>query len=154
MATLLAERGVPVVLMHMRGNPATMQDDVHYDDVVTEILAFLADRIAAAVAAGIDRGRIIVDPGIGFGKKSRHNLTILARLRKIHALGQPILVGTSRKMFIGGITGQGDPADRLMGTAATVTAAVLAGAHILRVHDVAEMRQVVATSHAIAGASS
>ena len=150
LATFAAERGTAVVLMHMAGTPADMQDNPRYDDVVAEILSFLDQRIEAAVAAGIDRNRIIVDPGIGFGKRSAHNLEILRRLGEFRRLARPILVGTSRKMFIGAATNTSDPSDRLMGTAATVAAAVLAGADIVRVHDVAAMRQVVEVASAIA----
>ncbi len=152
LAGLVARRGVGVVLMHMQGTPETMQDDPAYGDVVDDIITYLGERIEVAVAAGIDRSRIIVDPGIGFGKKGSHNLEILRRLRDFSRLDLPVLVGTSRKMFIGGVTGNQDPKDRLMGTAATVAAAVLAGASIVRVHDVALMREVVETAHAIAQA--
>ncbi len=152
LARLVARRGVGVVLMHMQGTPTTMQDRPAYDDVVAEILAFLSERIEAAAEVGIDPRRIIIDPGIGFGKKSVHNMTLLRRLDAFRPLGRPILVGPSRKMFIGGVTAKASPTDRLMGTAATVAAAVLAGANIVRVHDVAEMRQVVEMAYAIAHA--
>lgn len=152
LARLIARRDVGVVLMHMQGTPATMQERPTYDDVVAEILAFFSERIAAAAEVGIDPRRIIIDPGIGFGKKSVHNMTLLRRLDAFRPLGRPILVGTSRKMFIGGVTAKASPTDRLMGTAATVAAAVLAGTNIVRVHDVAEMREVVEMAYAIARA--
>ena len=149
MAALAAERGVPVILMHMLGTPQTMQQDPHYDDVVAEVTTFLADRIDAAVGAGIDRGRIIVDPGIGFGKTTRHNLQIIRGLAAFHALRVPLLVGPSRKRFIGEILGIDEPAERILGTAAVVAAATLSGAHIVRVHDVKEAADVTRMCHAI-----
>jgi dihydropteroate synthase len=145
---LAAERDVPVVLMHMKGTPRTMQLEPRYADVLAEIAAFLEARCAAAVAAGVAPERLIVDPGIGFGKTVGHNLEILARLHELHALGRPLLVGPSRKSFIGKTLGL-DVEERLMGTAAAVTACVLAGAHIIRVHDVAEMRQVCRIADAL-----
>ena len=149
MFELLAEVGSPVVLMHMLGSPVDMQIEPHYEDVVGEITAFLARVIEKAIAAGVHRDRIIIDPGIGFGKTVEHNLEILRRLAEFHPLGRPILLGTSRKRFIGRILDQDIPKDRVWGTAATVALAVAGGAHILRVHDVAQMRQAVDMAYAI-----
>jgi dihydropteroate synthase len=145
---LAAERGVPIVLMHMRGTPRTMQDEPHYDDVMREIAAFLAARRDAAVAAGVPADRIVLDPGIGFGKTVAHNFEIIERLGELGALGCPVLVGPSRKSFIGETLGVPVGA-RLMGTAAAVAACVLGGAHLVRVHDVAEMRQVCNVADAV-----
>ena len=117
LAALCAERGCEVVLMHMLGSPRTMQDDPRYDDVVDEVRAFLAERIEAAVAAGVDEERIWVDPGIGFGKTVEHNLELLRRLGELRELGRPIVVGTSRKRFLGAITGR-EVGERLGGTVA------------------------------------
>ena len=142
MFELLAEVGCPVVLMHMLGSPVDMQIEPHYEDVVGEITAFLARAIGRAIAVGVHRDRIIIDPGIGFGKTVENNLEILRRLSEFHRLGRPILLGTSRKSFIGRVLGQESPRDRIWGTAATVALAVASGTHILRVHDVAQMRQV------------
>jgi dihydropteroate synthase len=141
MLELAAARGVPIALMHMKGTPRTMQEDPRYDDVVAEVAQFLAGRLEAALAAGVPRERVILDPGIGFGKTVVHNFEILERLAELHALGCPLLVGPSRKSFIGW-TLHLEVDQRLMGTAAAVAACVLGGAHIVRVHDVAEMRQV------------
>jgi dihydropteroate synthase len=157
MAGVAAQAGVPVVLMHMRGTPRTMQRRPRYRALMDELLRFFRERIAAAVAAGIDRRRILIDPGIGFGKTLAHNLEILQRLDRLARLGRPILVGPSRKSFLGKLTGQpighspGGQFDdrRLEGTAAAVTAAVLHGAHVVRVHDVAEMVRVVRVADAI-----
>ena len=149
MFELLAEAGCPVVLMHMQGSPADMQLEPSYEDVVGQITAFLAKAIERATSAGVHRDRIIIDPGIGFGKTVAHNLEILANLEKLACLNRPILVGTSRKSFIGRVLGVESPAERIWGTAATVALAVAAGAHILRVHDVAQMRQVAQMAHAI-----
>ena len=153
MLELAAERGVPIVLMHMQGTPRTMQDDPHYDDVVTEIAAFLAARLEAAVAAGVPVEHIVLDPGIGFGKSVEHNFEIIKRLGELHRLGCPVLVGPSRKSFIGRTLGV-EVDERLMGTAAAVAACVLGGAHIVRVHDVAEMRQVCDILDAVRAAGS
>ncbi len=150
MAALCAERGATVVLMHMLGDPRTMQDDPRYDDVVDEVKAFLAERLEAAVAAGIDEGRVWLDPGIGFGKTADHNLELLRRLGELRELGRPLVVGTSRKSFIGRV--DGSPADRRIG--GTIASSVLAaaeGAEVLRVHDVAEVRQALAVAAAILG---
>ena len=149
MARVVARLGVPVVLMHLRGTPRTMQQGViHYDDVVAEVAASLAAAVARAVRAGIAEERIVVDPGIGFGKTAQHNLALLGRMSALQRLGRPILIGPSRKSFIGSIL-QAEVGERLMGTAAAVAAAVLGGASILRVHDVAPMREVAMVAHAI-----
>jgi len=136
MAALCAERGATVVLMHMVGDPLTMQDDPRYDDVVEDVKAFLAERIEAAVAAGIDEGKVWVDPGVGFGKTLEHNLELLARLDELVELGRPLVIGTSRKSFIGRLTGR-DVTGRVHGTTATCVIALERGARVFRVHDVA-----------------
>ncbi|HYR96061.1 MAG TPA: dihydropteroate synthase [Candidatus Binatus sp.] len=152
MLPLCAASGVPVVLMHMQGTPATMQQDPRYTDVVTEVTEFLAERAQAAAEAGVAPDAIVVDPGIGFGKTVEHNCRLLRRLDLIAALGYPILVGVSRKGFIGGLLGGRGAEARLHGTAAAVALAVAGGARLLRVHDVAAMRDVVAVAEAVAGA--
>ncbi|NIA08072.1 MAG: dihydropteroate synthase [Actinobacteria bacterium] len=149
MFELLAEVGSPLVLMHMLGTPADMQSEPCYEDVVGEITAFLARAVDKATAAGVHRDRIIIDPGIGFGKTVEHNLEILRRFSELHCLGRPILLGTSRKSFIGRVLGRESPRERLWGTAATVALAVAAGAHLLRVHDIAQMRQVADMAYSI-----
>lgn len=146
---LVARRGVPVVLMHMQGTPATMQDNPTYGDVAAEVLRFLAARIAAAESLGIDRSRILIDPGIGFGKRMGHNLELLRRLREFTSLGRPMVVGVSRKGFVGRITGEDLASGRRFGTAAAVAWAVTNGAAVVRVHDVAPMAQVVRMIEAI-----
>ncbi|HEX8916784.1 MAG TPA: dihydropteroate synthase, partial [Humisphaera sp.] len=148
---LVAARGAAVVLMHMQGTPATMQVDPRYADVTREVREFLADRAAAAGSAGVAPHRVLVDPGIGFGKTAAHNLTLLRELSGIVAAGRPVLVGTSRKGFIGTITGVKDPAARVHGTAATVAWAVAQGAAVARVHDVAAVAQTVRMVRAIMG---
>jgi len=150
MAGLVARRNVPVVLMHMRGEPRDMNERASYADPVAEVAAELGARIQSAEAAGISRDRIIVDPGLGFAKRAEHSLSVLAGLPRLASLGCPILVGSSRKSFLTAALGPRPPADRVWGTAAAVTAAVLLGAHIVRVHDVAEMVQVVRVADAIA----
>ena len=150
MAGLCAERGAGVVLMHMLGEPRTMQDDPRYDDVVAEVKAFLAARLEAALAAGIAAERVWLDPGIGFGKTAAHNLELLRRLGELRELGRPLVVGTSRKSFIGKL--DGSPADRrLGGTIASSLLAAIEGADVLRVHDVAEVRQALQVAAAILG---
>ena len=147
---LVAQRGCPIILMHMQGTPATMQQAPHYQDVVAEVAAFLRERVEAAAAAGVDRGRILIDPGIGFGKLLTHNLELLRRQRElIDAVGRPAVIGTSRKGFIGKITGVEQPDQRLFGTAAAVAWTVANGAAVVRVHDVKAMQQVVAMTRAI-----
>ena len=149
---LAGRRGAPVVLMHMLGAPKTMQDDPRYDDVVTEVRDFLAARLAAAEDAGVPRERCIVDPGIGFGKRLEHNLALLAGVGLLGELGVPVLVGPSRKRFIGELTGQGDPQQRLGGSIAACLLARANGATIFRVHDVGETVQALAVAGAIAQA--
>lgn len=150
MAALCAERGATVVLMHMRGEPRTMQENPVYDDVVTEVKAFLEERLEAAVAAGIEQERIWLDPGIGFGKTVAHNLELLSRLHELTTLGRPLLVSPSRKSFIGAIDGSAVD-ERLGGTIATSVLAAAAGAEVLRVHDVAEMAQALRLATAVLG---
>jgi dihydropteroate synthase len=137
MAGLVARAGCECCLMHMLGEPRTMQEDPRYDDVVDEVRAFLEARAAFAVAEGIAPERIHVDPGIGFGKTAAHNLELLRRLDEIAALGFPVMVGTSRKSFLGRITGRDDPHDRVAATVATSVMALERGATLFRVHDVA-----------------
>jgi dihydropteroate synthase len=142
MAPVVAESGAAVVLMHMQGTPKTMQIAPHYDDVVGEVSSFLRERIRMARATGITDDRIVVDPGFGFGKRLEHNLTLLARLDALTDLGVPVLVGVSRKGFIGQMLDR--PMDqRLMGTAAACAAAIWLGARMIRVHDVRPMRELV-----------
>ena len=148
MAATAVEYRVPVVLMHMQGTPQTMQERPEYDDVIDDIKSFLNERINYAVRKGIDEKSIIVDPGIGFGKTLGHNLEIFHRLDELLELGRPLLVGPSRKSFIGMITGAGVN-DRLFGTAAAVVASILKGADIIRVHDVKEMSEAAAIADAI-----
>lgn len=152
MLPLCAAAGVPIVLMHMRGEPATMQRRPRYRDVVAEVAAFLAARAAAARRAGVASDAIVIDPGIGFGKTVAHNLALLRRMDAIAALGYPVLVGVSRKSFLGQLLGGAPPAQRLFGGAAAVALAVAGGARILRVHDVAAMRDAAVVAEAVAAA--
>lgn len=140
---LVAQVGAPVVLMHAQGVPATMQDDPLYGDVLLDVYDALAVRLARAEALGIDRGRIMIDPGIGFGKTQGHNLTLLRGLSLFHGLGSPILLGTSRKRFIGSIGGADRPEGRAPGSIATALAGVAQGVQLVRVHDVGETRQAL-----------
>jgi dihydropteroate synthase len=137
MAGLVARAGCECCVMHMLGEPRTMQQDPRYDDVVDEVKAFLEARAAFAVAEGVAPERIHVDPGIGFGKTAAHNLELLRRLDEIAALGFPVMVGTSRKSFLARITGRDDPHDRVAATVATSVMALERGARLFRVHDVA-----------------
>lgn len=153
MASLAAERGVSVVLMHMRGTPQTMQQHVGDDSLMPEIYSFLKERIAYAESAGIDSAKIIVDPGIGFGKSVPDgNLKIIKNLSCLKGLGKPILVGPSRKAFIGGVLGLGVE-EREEGTAAAIALAISKGAHMVRVHDVRKMKRVAKMVDAILAAS-
>ena len=148
MASLCAERGCGLVLMHMLGDPRTMQDDPRYDDVVDDVKAFLAERIEGAVAEGVAEERIWVDPGIGFGKSVEHNLELTLRLGELRELGRPIVYGSSRKSFIGKLTGA--PVDaRLGGTIASSVLAYARGADVLRVHDAGPLRQALTVAEAI-----
>lgn len=146
-AALVAERRLDCCLMHMRGEPRTMQADPVYDDVVSDVKAFLEQRLAAAVAAGIDERRIMLDPGIGFGKTLAHNLELLRRLDELVALGRPLVIGTSRKSFLGRITGRGVD-DRLAGTITTNVLAFERGASVFRVHDVRPVADALAVAAA------
>jgi len=144
-----AELGVPVVLMHMLGEPRSMQDDPHYDDVVADVHRFLAERIFAAEMAGIDRKRLVVDPGFGFGKNRDHNLALLAQLRRFTELGVPVLAGLSRKRTIGELTGREAPRERIHGSVAAHLVAAQRGAMLLRVHDVAATVDALAVWNAV-----
>jgi dihydropteroate synthase len=149
MLPTVASLGVPIVLMHIRGNPQTMQQQTDYQDLMAEIYSFLRKQIATAKAAGIDAEKIIIDPGIGFAKNYEQNLEIFRNLQSLRPLNCPILVGPSRKSFIGRILNQPDPKARVWGTAAACCAAIFNGADILRVHDVKEMRDVSLVTDAI-----
>lgn len=153
LADVVGRRGAAAILMHNRGRSRTMYAEATYDDVAGEVARELADRADAALAAGVARERIILDPGLGFAKRAEHSLAALAGLHRIAALGFPVLSGPSRKSFLTAALGEMPPSNRLWGTAAAVAASVLCGAHIVRVHDVAEMVQVVRVADAIATAS-
>jgi dihydropteroate synthase len=146
----LSEGSAAVCLMHMQGEPSTMQHSMSYDDVVADVAAFLAERASACVAAGIDRHRIVLDPGFGFGKTVEHNLTLLRRLSEIAALGYPLLAGLSRKSTIGVLTGR-NVDDRMAGSVAAALAAVARGAGIVRVHDVRETADALKVWSAVQG---
>jgi dihydropteroate synthase len=150
LGALCAERGAGLVLMHMLGDPRTMQDDPRYDDVVDDVKAFLAERLAVAVDAGVAEESIWLDPGIGFGKTLDHNLELLRRLGELRGLGRPLVVGTSRKSFLGKIDGSA-VGDRIGGTIASSVLAAAEGADVLRVHDVAETAQATKMASAILG---
>jgi len=149
MIPLLVESGAPAIAMHTLAPPATMQDDPRYADVVTDVISHLRERIEACAAAGVTRSQLVVDPGIGFGKTVAHNLALIRELPRLVALGHPVLVGTSRKSFLGRLTGRGVDG-REMATAGSVAAAIVLGAHIVRVHDVASLRDAVVVADAIA----
>ncbi|AKQ65638.1 Dihydropteroate synthase [Myxococcus hansupus] len=147
---VVSEAGAACCLMHIQGTPATMQQAPRYDDLVEDVLAFLEDAIARAEAAGIPRGRILLDPGIGFGKTFEHNLFLLRRLNELRVLGLPLLVGTSRKGFLGRLAGGKPASERLAATLGSVASmAALGGADVVRVHDVAEARDALAVADAI-----
>ncbi len=148
MPSLAARSGLPVVLMHMQGTPRTMQEAPHYDDLMSEITAYLRASMVAAVDAGVAEEQLVVDPGLGFGKTLEHNFEVLQRLGELRSLGRPILVGPSRKSMLGKVLGL-PPNQRLLGTAAAVAFAIERGAHIVRVHDVAQMRQVARMTDAM-----
>ena len=149
LADFVAEAGLPVCVMHSRGDPATMQDDPRYDDVLLDVYDFLEERVEMLESKGLPRDRIIVDPGIGFGKTQAHNLALLNGLALFHGLGCAILLGASRKGFIGRIGAEPEPAKRASGSVAVALAGLAQGIQIIRVHDVAETRQAFALWHAI-----
>lgn len=150
--SLAARRGVPVCLMHARCDPQTMQAAPAYDDVLLDVFAYLRGRIAAAEAAGIPRARILVDPGIGFGKTLAHNLALIRGLALLHATGCAVLLGASRKRFIGTIGGAEEASERMPGSIAVALEGLRQGAHVVRVHDVAETRQAIRLWRALIGA--
>ena len=148
MAEVVRDRQVPLVLMHMKGDPSNMQDNPTYDSLMEEISLFLKERAQYAISRGISEEKVIVDPGIGFGKTFEHNLEIINRLGILQELGYPILIGTSRKRFLGEILDK-EPMERDIGTMATVTAAILNGANIVRVHNVKMAKDVVKVADAL-----
>jgi len=148
MGSLIAGEKVPIVLMHMQGNPRTMQAEPRYQNVIEEIKDFLSERVRYAVERGVAPENIMIDPGIGFGKTLEHNITLMRGLSSLSSLGQPLLVGASRKTFIGKILGLG-PDERLEGSLAATVAAVLAGANMVRVHDVKEAWRAIRVADAI-----
>lgn len=150
MAGTIAGFNAGVILMHMKGVPETMQEDANYGNIIQEINTYLSGSVDIAIEAGIDPEKIIIDPGIGFGKTVEQNVLILRKLSRFRLMGKPVLVGTSRKSFIGSITGK-DVGSRTLGTAASVSAAILNGADIVRVHDIADMKDVVSVTDAIRG---
>jgi dihydropteroate synthase len=149
MAPLCAERGCELVLMHMRGEPRTMQRDTVYDDLVGEVITFLGERVARAVAAGVDRDRIVLDPGLGFGKAPTDNPRLIAAVPRLRQGGHRVLIGASRKRFVGALTGVEQPADRVYGSVGAALAAASLGADVLRVHDVAATVQALAVQAAV-----
>jgi len=154
LAEIAARRKLPLILMHMRGEPRTMQKKPFARDVMRDVTAGLRKSVAIARRAGVAKSQIILDPGIGFGKSAEQNFELLSRLSELARLGFPLLVGTSRKGFIGRALGGAPEGERAWGTAATVAASILGGAHIIRVHDVAEMVQVARVADAIANPGS
>ena len=150
----VAELDVPYVVTHLQGTPRTMQRSPTYDDVVAEVFEALADGLERLTGLGLDPARVMLDPGIGFGKTSTHNLQLLAATRELTSLGRPVVIGASRKSFLGRLTGAEDPLDRLEASLATASLAVADGARIVRVHDVAETVRAVTVAHAVAGGRS
>ena len=148
MARVIAEYNVPVILMHMKGTPSTMQKKPRYENVINEIKKFLQERIDFATSRDIQENNILIDPGIGFGKRLEDNLAIIRKLKGFHSLDKPLVLGVSRKSFIGTVLDL-PIEERLLGTAASLTSAIMNGANILRVHDVAEMLQVTKMTDAI-----
>ena len=147
--TLAARRQAPIILMHMQGTPKTMQDNPHYADVVAEVITALQQRIAAALASGVKPDQIAIDPGIGFGKRKQDNLDLLAHLQQLLALGYPVLLGTSRKRFMGSICNVSNPQELVTATAVTTALGVMAGVRLFRVHDVLANRQAADVAWAI-----
>jgi dihydropteroate synthase len=151
LAGLVAGSGADCCLVHMRGEPRTMQEDIHYDDVVSDVRAFLEERLAFVVGEGVAEERVWLDPGIGFGKTVEHNLELLRRLDEIVSIGRPVLIGTSRKTFLGKLTGGRPEDERLPGTIATNVMALERGARLFRVHDVAPVADALAVAAATVG---
>jgi len=149
MLRLASQRRLAIILMHMQGEPGTMQVNPHYKNVIEEVKAFFIERMAAAKSAGVNAEHVLLDPGIGFGKNVNHNLTLIREMKRFKELGRPLVIGTSRKGFIGTISGEPQPNQRLMGTAATVAWSIANGADIVRVHDVEAMLKVVRVIGAI-----
>ena len=149
LAELAAEAGCGVVVVHMKGEPATMQQDPHYDDVVGEVENFLLERAASLEETGVDPECIAIDPGIGFGKTLEHNLALLAALDRFSSHGYPVVLGTSRKTFLGTLTGLADPYERDLPTAVTTALGYLSGARVFRVHDIPSSRHALAVASAI-----
>ncbi|HEY9692473.1 MAG TPA: dihydropteroate synthase [Oculatellaceae cyanobacterium] len=149
MLSVVASLGVPIVLMHIRGTPEIMQKFTEYSDLIGEIYEFFENRIAVAIAAGIEKSKIIIDPGIGFAKNYQQNIELLINISKFRSLGCPVLIGVSRKSFIGHILNQPEPKQRVWGTAAACCGAIANSADILRVHDLPEMRDVSRVADAI-----
>ena len=150
---LANEREVPIILMHMKGSPKTMQDNPSYDDVVAEVIAALKQRVDEALTAGIKQENIAVDPGIGFGKRREDNIALLAQIDKIVAIGYPVLLGTSRKRFMGSLCSVSEPAELVTATAVTTALGVMTGVQMFRVHDVKENRQAAEVAWVIKNAS-
>ncbi len=144
MLATVVKHGAGLVLMHMQGTPGSMQAAPHYDDVTAEVAAYLTSRAEAAVAAGVDGAQLWIDPGIGFGKTLEHNLALLRELEGFVRLGRPVLLGASRKAFLGTLTGRTEPAERVAGSLACVLRALEAGVDAVRVHDVAATRDILA----------
>jgi dihydropteroate synthase len=152
LAGVVADAGADCVLMHMLGEPRTMQEDPRYDDVVADVKAFLEERLRFAVSEGVPEERVWLDPGIGFGKTVEHNLELLRRLGEIAAIGRPVVIGTSRKSFLGRLTGGRPESERLAGTIATNVLALERGATVFRVHDVAQVKDALDVAAATLGA--
>lgn len=149
MGGIVRDAGAALILMHMRGNPQSMQiSNLDYDDLMGEIMSYLKTSSKKAISTGIDKNCLVIDPGIGFGKKAEDNFKIIKNLSELKALGFPVMIGPSRKSFIGKVIG-GEPHQRIEGTSAAVSAAIISGAHIVRVHDVASMKKVCALTDAI-----
>jgi len=149
MADVVARAGVPVIVMHIRGKPKVMQVNPTYGALIPEVTAYLRESIAIAAKAGIPPGMVMIDPGIGFGKTFDHNLQIIRDLGELLKLGHPVVIGVSRKAFLGKILGDAPPSERLEGTAAAVAISIFNGAHIVRVHDVREMARVARVADAV-----
>jgi dihydropteroate synthase len=153
MAGVVARAEAGLVLMHMRGTPADMQEHASYDDVAAEVVRELRPRLERAVAEGIDPDRVVIDPGIGFAKTAEQNLRLLAELPRLAALGRPLLLGVSRKAFLGALLNGAAPGERVVATAAACVAGLLGGARIFRVHDVLPVRQALTVAEAIRSAA-